>query len=179
MSSSDGHADSGDEGSWPVRCRHTAYVERSLLQGAAARSIPGGSQALGLKCHELPAAPWLVQSGAGGAGGVALLAALCWHWDFDCPEAAAQVLDAMHFFPEFVWLRSVSVAAQAALCGERGCSLRGTPCSSRLQECVINDCRVPVEMEKPRWATLHSFISRRTEGHGVIQGDQSWEDADL
>lgn len=126
MSSSDGHADSGDEGSWPVRCRHTAYVERSLLQGAAARSIPGGSQTLGLKCHELPAAPWLVPSGAGGAGGVALLAALCWHWDFDCPEAAAQVLDEMHFFPEFVWLRSVSVAAQAALCGERGCSLRGT-----------------------------------------------------
>ncbi|CAI9173354.1 unnamed protein product [Rangifer tarandus platyrhynchus] len=50
------HADSGDEGSWPARCRHTAYVERSLLRGAAARSVPGGSQALGLKCHQLPAA---------------------------------------------------------------------------------------------------------------------------
>lgn len=41
---------------WPAA--DTASVERSLPRGAAVRSAPGGSQALGLECHELPAARW-------------------------------------------------------------------------------------------------------------------------
>lgn len=58
-------------------------------------------------------------------------------------------------------------------------SEKGRASSEWVEEGGKRDGLRLIEMEKPRWATLHSFISRRTEGHGVIQGDQSWEDADL
>ena len=130
-----------DEGSWPVHCRHTAYVERSLLQGAAAQPVPGGSQA---QVPQVPRTPCRTLVSAEWGGGVRV------GWPCWLPCVGIGIPTALKQLPR-CWMRCIFSlnlclavlglgrcpgcslgnggcslrGTGAALCGEGGCSLAG------------------------------------------------------